>query len=1120
MSTEAHTAGNPRDPLIGREREFDELMAALDDMRAGRGRVVILSGEAGIGKTRLAEEAARRAIAAGAHVMWGRCWESGGAPAYWPWIQVLRESLRSLNGRAQLAEVSTALAQISEVLPELKSALAVSDPNTTVTDSASASSATDAPPVARLRALDPVPGDFEPARFRLFDSVSTVLRHVGMIVPIMIVLDDLHAADTDSLLLLKFVARDLRQCKILLVGTFRETEVNDSPQQSAILAEVTREGHTIPLRGLSRAETAALINSHTDIAADDALVDSLYHATEGNPFFLDETVRLMIVEGKFRRVGLIDTAFAIPESVRAAVRRSLTVLPADATSVLTIGAVIGHEFDLVTLAEVSRLPREDLVDSLDHARTRGIIAEAPGAVGRYRFTHAIIPESLRADLGMTSSMRLHRRVADALEQIHRADPGPHYAELAYHFSESIALGAADKALEYARLGAARAREQLAYEEAARLYQMALGAHSALSNPSAAERCELLIALGDTQSKAGLLAVAKRTFHQAADLARGLKRTDLLARAALEASTGLSTFFVVDTELVALLEEASAAVGTQDPATRAALLARLAHELRWSDRREHAISLCRRAIEVAREAADTRALISALWTEHELFWGPENIDKRLATAAEISRLALESGYTRWVLRAHEMRLSAMLEIGDIAAADAEIEASEELKTRSGHAFATVERFRVTRALMSGDFAQAETWINERMRQAQRRQDAALITSFGSLLLMLRGEQGRLDDFEGPLKGSVARFPAMTAARCSLALFYVRTGRESEARAELEVLARDGFARISRDWNWLGSLAICAEVCATLGDVPRAATLYKLLSGFADRNVTIGWGDICYGSVSRYLGLLASTMRRFEDAERHFEDAIRFELKMGAAPFAARTRVCYAAMLIERGAGADHQRAQAILDTAIDTATRLKMAGLVRQATSIAAHLTGAGAPVAAAAPLEGGFAVGAAAAQRRLATIMFLDIVDSTGRAARMGDSHWSGILEQYYALVRDELRKFFGREINTFGDDFFALFEAPAQAVRCACAIRAAMSEIGLQVRAGLHTGECEVSGDKVAGIAVHIGARVVRKAAPGEVIVSATVKDLVAGAGFEFSDRGIHELRGVPGEWHLFAAK
>jgi predicted ATPase len=179
MSAEAHTAGNPRDLLIGREREFDELMAALDDMRAGHGRVVILSGEPGIGKTRLAEEVARRAFRVGAHVMWGRCWESGGEPAYWPWIQVLRESLRSLGVRGQLAAVSTALAQISEVLPELESAFGQKDLNATATSSASASSAVDAPGMARLRSFDGGLGEIEPARFRLFDSVSTVLKHAS-----------------------------------------------------------------------------------------------------------------------------------------------------------------------------------------------------------------------------------------------------------------------------------------------------------------------------------------------------------------------------------------------------------------------------------------------------------------------------------------------------------------------------------------------------------------------------------------------------------------------------------------------------------------------------------------------------------------------------------------------------------------------------------------------------------------------------------------------------------------------------------------------------------------------------------------------------------------------------
>jgi class 3 adenylate cyclase len=159
-----------------------------------------------------------------------------------------------------------------------------------------------------------------------------------------------------------------------------------------------------------------------------------------------------------------------------------------------------------------------------------------------------------------------------------------------------------------------------------------------------------------------------------------------------------------------------------------------------------------------------------------------------------------------------------------------------------------------------------------------------------------------------------------------------------------------------------------------------------------------------------------------------------------------------------------------------------------------------------------------ATERRVSTIVFLDIVNSTAHAARVGDSQWNGVLDQYFAIVRKELEKFRGREVDNSGDGFFALFDGPGHAIRCACAIRAALLEIPLQIRVGIHTGECEFSGDKVSGIAVHIGARVIGKAEPGEVIVSATVKDLVTGAGHEFTDRGVHELRGVPGEWRLFA--
>jgi class 3 adenylate cyclase len=159
-------------------------------------------------------------------------------------------------------------------------------------------------------------------------------------------------------------------------------------------------------------------------------------------------------------------------------------------------------------------------------------------------------------------------------------------------------------------------------------------------------------------------------------------------------------------------------------------------------------------------------------------------------------------------------------------------------------------------------------------------------------------------------------------------------------------------------------------------------------------------------------------------------------------------------------------------------------------------------------------------ERVLATVLFTDIVDSTRQAAELGDRRWRDLAQQHHALVRRELEHFQGREVDTAGDGFLATFDGPARAIRCACAIRDGVQGLGLTLRAGLHTGECELLGEKVAGIAVHTGARVAAKAEPGEVLVSNTVKDLVAGSGIEFEDRGFHELKGVPGEWRLYAVR
>src|SRR5262245_41920132 len=298
--------------LAGRVREIAVLRTAVQDLVAGRGRLLMLSGEPGIGKTRLAEETARYATAHGVHVLWGRCWEGGGAPAFWPWIQLVRGALGVERwSEHRPPELSQSLSHIARMVPELRSTLGSSEP--------AREPETDPSPVGAPRAP-------EPERFRLFDAITNLFKSLAGETRLMIVVDDLHAADEDSLLLLRFLARELTQSPILVVATYREVEVRQSATHAALLSEIGREGATVPLRGLSLDEVADFIHRLHNLTADRELVSSLHKATGGNPFFLDEIVRLISAERDPDQPNRPVVDFAIPDSIRTAIRHRLQPL--------------------------------------------------------------------------------------------------------------------------------------------------------------------------------------------------------------------------------------------------------------------------------------------------------------------------------------------------------------------------------------------------------------------------------------------------------------------------------------------------------------------------------------------------------------------------------------------------------------------------------------------------------------------------------------------------------------------------------------------------------------------------------------------------------------------------
>ncbi len=631
-----------------------------------------------------------------------------------------------------------------------------------------------------------------------------------------------------------------------------------------------------------------------------------------------------------------------------------------------------------------------------------------------------------------------------------------------------------------------------------------------------QRCELLVGLGEAQSRDGDPR-ALETFQQAVALARKQKEVRILGRAIIGLAAASHKPGFADYELIDALDQSLAALEDSHSDLKARTLAQLSLELFWSDDRDRAISSGRLAVETARQAGSPSALVWTLWNLHLVLWGPGNLDDRLSTANEIVHLAEQNRDWDQAITGYEFRIGALLEGGRIDDVERAIEACSRLVERTGIPSASPSRFRCMFAMLRGDLERAEVELQNLQAVAHRRRDPTLQITFAGQFGQLRGEQGRLDELESLLKNAAQAFPGFVTTRCGLALLYARAGRTTDATVEFEYLAAEGFSRIRKDWNWLGTMALLSEVAATLGDTPRSEALYALLQPYAGRIVTLGFGDVCYGPVDHYLGLLAAARREWGIAEHHFKESIAISLRMSARPLLARTQLHYAEMLLSRGEPSDVTRSRDLLDSAGQLAERLGMAEIVRKVRERTLNLDRSRGKVR----LPSREMTPSVTLDRGdgsvLATLLFIDIAASTERAVAMGDRQWAEKLAEYYRIVREKLEQFGGREVNIAGDGFLVELDSPARAVRCATDVQAAARESSIETRVGIHIGECRIIGNDLTGVAVHVGARVASLAKAGEIIVSSTVRDLLVGSDFVFQDRGLQTLKGLPEQWRIF---
>ncbi len=462
--------------FVGRERELAALLSALDDAVSGRGRLVLIGGEPGIGKSRLAEELASRAGDGRGEVLWGRCWEAGGAPPYWPWVQALRSCVRGRSSEELRAELGPGAAEIAELVPDVRQRL---------------------PDLGALPAV----ADPQQARFRLFDSIAGFLMNASRRRPLVLVLEDLNWADEGSLLLLEFVARELADAHVLLIGTYRDIDLSRRHPLSKTLGELARERlfERVLLGGLSHEDVERFIEATCAFAPDQALVRALYTQTEGNPFFVSEVVRLLTEEGALtpEALGTPERWSArIPEGVREVIGRRLERLSGPCNETLTVASAIGREFALDQLARlIDDFSEHRLLEVLEEALAAHVIEELPGP-GRYQFTHALIQGTLAGELSLATRARLHARIAEALEELYGAQIEAHAAELAHHFAEAQAILGPEKVARYSALAGEAALTAHAPEQALAHFQLALAAKGDETIDD--ETAELLFGLGRAQ----------------------------------------------------------------------------------------------------------------------------------------------------------------------------------------------------------------------------------------------------------------------------------------------------------------------------------------------------------------------------------------------------------------------------------------------------------------------------------------------------------------------------------------------------------------------------------------------------------------------------------------------
>jgi DNA-binding winged helix-turn-helix (wHTH) protein len=886
------------DPFVGRVDAMERLVGALHEASAGRGRLVLLTGEAGIGKTRCLSEFSLIARGLNLGVWKGRCLEGGRGAAFWPWVQVVRDALG--EGALGPALAAEGQALLDELIPR-----ADLDHQTDVAASSAVA-----------------------ARFWVLEKLSRFLLKCAEAAPRVIFLEDVHWADEASLDLLIFLAAELSKGALLVAATARDAAQSQSEPWSKAASRLG-PSERIALSGLGAKEVATYVSEVTGVNLAADVQDAVYAKCAGHPLFLQETARLLgdLAERKGAS-ALRPDDIKVPGVARDVLRGRLTGLPQETCDALDVACVIGQEFDVPLLQGALGLDSKTLLLRLDDAARARLITPRRKA-GTYGFVHDTIREALYEELSTSRRVELHGRVARALEDRPRGDFSIN--ELAYHSYRALPEAEPARVEKYTREAAEAAMGTFAYEEASELYEWALEAQRFRADADARSHCELLLAFATALRLSGRVRDAQKEIARAIEIARQNRFADLLSAAARKLRPSAAIALVADPLALQALEEASELVSDAEPALRIRVLAQLACVPPYSLSIEKSQELSAQAVELARKGNDPNDLVEALRSRLHALSGPDSIDEVLEVASEIQGL---EPYAKSNMRgeAELACFQAYIHKGDMHAAERALEDIGRVgrSLRRPETMWHYERDKATLAFQAGRFDEAQAVFHDLFAQGRR-----LRLPYGKFFFMMhvlvlayeRTGFAILQDAETEWRTHLDWAASLPSYHAHEIRFLFEMKRTGDARQAFDAMARKGFESITRELGYLNALAQLSVVAVGFGDRERAESLYALLRPYPHHNTPTNFG-FYQGSVSYFLGLLAQLLGRSRDAAGHLEDALTMNTALGCVPQVARTQLALASVLSEDGSRGS-RRAQELVTLATATARRLTMAPLLER-----------------------------------------------------------------------------------------------------------------------------------------------------------------------------------------------